>query len=49
MHTYNNANTVAVTNCSELSVRTDVAHVIESERDGAVELPSEDILSTEHH
>lgn len=43
-----NANTATVTQCSELSVRTDVAPIIESERDGAVVLPLEHTLSTEH-
>lgn len=49
MYSHRNTNTIAVAHFSELSVRTDVATIIESGRDGAVRLPSEDILSTEHH
>ena len=51
MHAYThtrNTDSVTVTDRSELSVRTDVAPIIESERDGAVVLPTEHVLSTEH-
>ena len=41
-------NRVTVARWSEPSVRTDVAHVIEPERYGAVVLPTEHMLSTEH-
>lgn len=47
-HAYSIQRKLTVTHCSELSVRTDVAPIIESERDDAVALPSEHMLPSEH-